>query len=67
MPAAAASKTHAPAAAEALGFNKIGERSHGQAVVRNGNLYITRDVDSHNGGVWKMATSVAGPNPPISV
>lgn len=28
--------------------------SHGQPVFTNGNNYITIDVDSHNGGVWKM-------------
>lgn len=28
--------------------------SHGQDVFSNGTNYITRDVDSHIGGVWKM-------------
>ncbi len=28
--------------------------SHGQEVYTNGNTYITRDWDSHSGGVWKM-------------
>ena len=28
--------------------------SHGQAVFSDGRRYITRDVDSHSGGVWKM-------------
>ncbi len=46
-------------AAEALGFAKINETIHGgQAVYKKGNLYITRDLDGHNGGAWKMATSV---------
>jgi len=44
--------------AKKLGFKKISERSHGQAVYRKGNRYITRDVDSHSGGAWKMANSV---------
>ncbi|WP_323687387.1 MULTISPECIES: toxin C-terminal domain-containing protein [unclassified Rhizobium] len=30
----------------------------GQPVYKNGTLYITRDLDGHNGGAWKMATSV---------
>ena len=28
--------------------------SHGQPVFTNGSNYITPDVDSHNGGVWKV-------------
>jgi RHS repeat-associated protein len=36
------------------GWTKINERSHGQPVYKNGNYYISPDVDSHNGGVWKM-------------
>jgi RHS repeat-associated protein len=35
------------------GYNKINERSHGQPVYKNGNSYITPDIDGHNGGVWK--------------
>lgn len=45
-------------AAENMGFQKIGQRSHGQPVFKSGNKYITPDVDGHNGGVWKMADSV---------
>ncbi len=45
-------------AARKLGFNKIKETSHGQPIFKKGNKYITPDVDSHNGGVWKMADSV---------
>lgn len=45
-------------AAKELGYEKIKETSHGQAVYKKGNRYITRDVDSHNGGVWKMADSI---------
>lgn len=47
-------------AAEALGFKKINETVHdGQAVFKRGKIeFITRDVDGHNGGVWKMADSV---------
>lgn len=47
------------AAAEALGFKKIKETVHGgQAVFQRGKDYITRDLDGHNGGAWKMARSV---------
>ncbi|WP_428555644.1 toxin C-terminal domain-containing protein [Pseudomonas edaphica] len=38
---------------------KINETVHGgQAVFKRGNLYITRDLDGHNGGAWKAAKSV---------
>jgi hypothetical protein len=48
------------ARAEALGFQRTNYRSHGAPVYRQGaNRYISPDVDSHIGGVWKMATSVA--------
>ncbi|MGR6739146.1 hemagglutinin repeat-containing protein, partial [Pseudomonas chlororaphis] len=46
-------------AAEELGFVKISETVHGgQAVFKLGKRYITRDLDGHNGGAWKMADSV---------
>ena len=48
----------ATAAANSLGFQKINETVHGQAAYKKGRQYITRDVDGHNGGAWKMATSV---------
>ncbi|MBJ9978520.1 DUF637 domain-containing protein, partial [Pseudomonas sp. S30] len=49
----------AKVAAEALGYQKISETVHGgQAVFRKGKSYITRDLDGHNGGAWKMASSV---------
>ena len=53
-------KTNKEAAAKAkeLGFEKISERVNGQSVFKKGNQYITRDVDSHNGGAWKMGKSV---------
>jgi RHS repeat-associated protein len=48
-------------AAETLGFKKINETIHdGQAVFKKGKRFITRDVDGHNGGAWKMAKSVKG-------
>jgi RHS repeat-associated protein len=51
----------AKAAAEKIGFRKIKETVHdGQAVFQRGkNEFITRDIDGHNGGAWKMADSVA--------
>jgi filamentous hemagglutinin len=49
--------SEATAAASELGFVKISERVHGQAVYQRGGDYITRDVDGHNGGAWKMASS----------
>jgi len=53
------SNKEAKIAAEELGFKKINETIHGgQPVYKNGTLYITRDLDGHNGGAWKMATSV---------
>lgn len=48
-----------------LGYVKIKERSSGQPIYKatksakvKGLPYITPDVDSHNGGAWKAATSV---------
>ena len=48
------------AIAKKLGFEKTSYFSHGQAVFKKGNKYITIDVDKHNGGFWKMANSVEG-------
>lgn len=48
----------ANAAAKELGFQKTSYYSHGQPVYKKGNFYITPDVDSHNGGIWKAANSV---------
>ncbi len=47
-------------AAKKLGFEPTGQFSHGQPIFRKGNRYITQDIDSHNGGVWKMAGSIKG-------
>lgn len=61
-----ASTAEATQKATELGYTKINERSNGQAVyqatksaVVKGLPYITPDVDSHNGGAWKAASSVA--------
>ncbi|AJH01452.1 hypothetical protein LF65_04923 [Clostridium beijerinckii] len=61
--AAKATRLTAPEAkklAESIGFKKVNANSHGQPVFYNSKLkkYITPDVDSHNGGVWKMANSI---------
>lgn len=37
-------------AADELGFQKTNYTSNGQAVFKKDGLYITRDVDGHNGG-----------------
>lgn len=39
--------------ARRLGFQRTNYRSHGQPVYFDSKRYITPDVDSHNGGVWK--------------
>ena len=44
--------------AHKLKFKKTNYYSHGQPVFKKGNLYITPDMDGHNGGIWKMATSL---------
>lgn len=44
-------------AATNLGYKKINDYpfdSHGQAVYKKGNKYITPDADGHIGGAWKM-------------
>ncbi|SAY51408.1 toxin C-terminal domain-containing protein [Neisseria weaveri] len=53
-------------AAEKLGYKKTGQISNGQAVYEatksakvKGLPYITPDVDSHKGGAWKAAKTVA--------
>lgn len=56
-----ATNREATQAAEALGYRRINETVHGnQLVFKLGNNYITRDIDGHNGGAWKMAYSVKG-------
>ncbi len=46
-------------AAEAMGYKKTNYRTkNGAAVYKKGNSYISRDVDGHNGGAWKEASSV---------
>ena len=41
-----------------LGYKKINEMIHGQAIYKKGRRYITPDADGHNGGAWKVANSV---------
>lgn len=40
--------------------NKAPFNSRGQPVFQKGNKYITRDVDSHKGGYWKVFTLKGG-------
>ncbi|EJU54132.1 hypothetical protein NMEN255_0605 [Neisseria meningitidis NM255] len=45
-------------AAKKLGYRKIKERTRNDAAIfKKGKSYISRDVDSHNGGAWKEASS----------
>jgi uncharacterized protein YukE len=37
-----------------MGFVKLHERSSDEAIYRKGRRYISRDLDGHNGGAWKM-------------
>ena len=52
------------AVAKKLGYSKVkGQQSHGQAVFANKKAsrelrFITPDLDSHNGGYWKAASSI---------
>lgn len=40
------------------GFRALKQRSHGQKVYSNGKLFISPDIDGHNGGMWKAAKSL---------
>jgi RHS repeat-associated protein len=44
--------------AKYLGFRATRFISRGQRVFTDGKWYISQDVDSHNGGIWKIARSV---------
>ena len=44
--------------ADILGFTRTNFRSHDQEIFVKDGVYITLDAESHNGSVWKMATSV---------
>ncbi len=61
-----ATTADATAAATKLGYIKTKDISNGQAVYMvtktstvKGLTYISPDADSHNGGAWKAASSVA--------
>lgn len=50
-------------AAESLGYKKVHGESHGKAIFKNPKAsrelrYITPDVDSHSGGIWKAAEKI---------
>ena len=38
-----------------MGFRQVGGDSRGARIYTNGRVYITRDLDGHNGGARKMA------------
>lgn len=44
--------------AKRLNFKKTNYFSHGQPIFKRGGLYISYDIDCHNGGIWKMANSI---------
>ena len=46
--------------ANRLGYRSTSYRSSGQRVFTNGKTFITQDVDSHAGGLWKMARTTEG-------
>jgi putative RNase toxin 21 of polymorphic toxin system len=46
--------------ANRLGYRATKFQSSGQRVFTNGKNFITQDVDSHTGGLWKVARTVAG-------
>ncbi|UUV26025.1 MULTISPECIES: toxin C-terminal domain-containing protein [Lysinibacillus] len=41
--------------AKYLGFTRTNEKVKGQFVYTDGRFFIVHDLDSHIGGVWKMA------------
>jgi hypothetical protein len=51
--------TQAKDMANRLGYRSTKFVSSGQRVFTNGKTFITQDIDSHSGGLWKMASSVA--------
>jgi hypothetical protein len=53
-----ATTKEATVVADSLGFRRIAERVNGQAIYKKGKVFISRDIDGHNGGAWKMAQSV---------
>jgi len=45
--------------AKRVGYRRTNYTSSGQTVFTNGKTYITQDITSHSGGLWKMARTVA--------
>jgi len=45
--------------ANRLGYRPTKLISSGQRVFTNGKSFITQDIDSHSGGLWKMGRTVA--------
>ncbi len=48
--------------ASRVGYRKTNFVVRGQRVFTNGKTYIVQDIDSHSGGLWKMARTVQGLN-----
>ncbi|GGG05912.1 hypothetical protein GCM10010912_58210 [Paenibacillus albidus] len=46
------------ALAKYLGFTKTNYKVKNKPVYSDGKNYIVQDIDSHNGGIWKMAKSI---------
>ncbi len=46
--------------ADRVGFRATSQFSKGQRIFTDGKRYITQDIDSHSGGLWKMARTIDG-------
>jgi hypothetical protein len=46
--------------ANRVGYRPTNQSSMGQRIFTSGKTYITQDVTSHTGGLWKMARTIAG-------
>lgn len=46
--------------AERVGYRATNQTLRGQRVFTNGKNYILKDIDSHAGGLWKMADTIRG-------
>jgi hypothetical protein len=54
------SNSQAADMAKRLGYRPTNRFIRGQRVYYNGKTYIVQDIDSHSGGLWKMAKSIRG-------
>jgi hypothetical protein len=44
--------------ANRVGYQPINQTLRGQRVFSNGKNFIVQDIDSHSGGLWKMADTI---------